>query len=243
MPDLFTFSNSKTAAIPSNARLAKEVRSLFLRGSLGFNSWAYLDFSARNDWSSALPKDNNSYLYPSVGGSIIFTEFIKNTNILNYGKIRASWAQVGSDLDPYQLQLNYALAADKFNGSSLMSTPDELVDPNIKPALSASFEVGFDLKFFQNRFGMSYTYYTENKVDEIISIDVSGASGFTKKKVNAGKILRSGHELTFDFTPLKQRNIEWIASLNLGKNKTEVDELFEGVDAFLNKRTPTFIGE
>ena len=162
---------------------------------------------------------------------------------LNYGKIRASWAQVGSDLDPYQLQLNYALAADKFNGSSLMSTPDELVDPNIKPALSASFEVGFDLKFFQNRFGMSYTYYTENKVDEIISIDVSGASGFTKKKVNAGKILRSGHELTFDFTPLKQRNIEWIASLNLGKNKTEVDELFEGVDAFLNKRTPTFIGE
>ena len=87
VPDLFTFSNSKTAAIPSNARLAKEVRSLFLRGSLGFNSWAYLDFSARNDWSSALPKDNNSYLYPSVGGSIIFTEFIKNTNILNYGKI------------------------------------------------------------------------------------------------------------------------------------------------------------
>lgn len=249
VPDLFTLANSKKqpfAAVINGAvdyRQYKRVNSLYARGSFGFKEMLYLEASVRNDWSSALPKNANSYLYPSFGLSFVFSELTGNSlPFLSYGKLRASWAQVGSDLDPYGLSLNYALGADQWNGNSLMGTPNTLVDPNIKPALSAAYELGGDLRFFQNRFGLSATYFNETKTDEILSVQVAGASGFTNKRINAGKIERNGFELSLDVTPVSTNDFNWNFGINFSHTKSYIAELAPGVDAIVQGNSTTFGG-
>ncbi len=241
VPDLFALPNSITTATVTQSRTLKEVRSAYARGSFGFKDMLYLEWSARNDWSSTLPKGNNSYFYPSVGGSFVFNDLLK-IPALSYGKLRASWAQVGSDLGPYRLDLNYSLGQNKWNGNGLMGTPNELVDPSLKPALSASFETGIDLRFFKNRLGMSLTYYKENKINEILSVPVTSASGFTSKLINAGELERSGVELQFDLVPIKTKNFSWNAILNFANNKSKIIALAEGVDAIVQDNSGAFSG-
>jgi hypothetical protein len=152
IPDYFALSNSSSTPSLSSYRSDKEIRSLYARGSFGYKDIIFLEGSVRNDRSSALPKDANSYTYPSIGTSFIFGDLIRNTvPALSFGKVRASWAQVGSDLSPYSLALNYTLASAKFGSSSYMGTPNTLVDANIKPALSSSYEFGLDLKFLKDK--------------------------------------------------------------------------------------------
>lgn len=241
VPDLFTLANSKTSPFSySNFRSKKEVRSLYARGSFGFNDFIYADWSVRNDWSSALPKNANSYLYPSVGMSFVFSELFSTTSsFLSYGKIRGSWAQVGSDLDAYQLALNYSVGTNQWNGNFLMGTPNELIDPNIKPSLSSAYELGFDLRFFTNKLALSATYYNESKVDEILSVPIADVSGFTSKKINAGQIDRHGVELQLQATPVRTSDLRWDMTLNFAKNTTEIIELADGIDAYIQE-TGTF---
>lgn len=238
VPDLFTLTNSKSPATFGSGRSFKTVNSLYGTGTFGFKDMLYVDFAARNDWSSALPKNANSYLYPSVGVSFLFSELL-GIRDLSFGKIRASWAQVGSDLGPYQLSLNYGVAANQWNGSFLMSTPDGLIDPNIKPSLSTAYEGGIDLKFLHNRVGLSATVYKENKIDEILSVPVSGASGFSAKNINAGRVERQGLELTLEGTPISSKKVNWNITFNWAKNETKIIELAEGIDAII-RETGTF---
>ena len=249
VPDLFTLANSKKQPFSSilngaaDYRQSKRVNSLYARGSFGLSELIYLEASVRNDWSSALPKNANSYLYPSVGLSFVFSELIGNAiPSLSYGKIRGSWAQVGSDLGPYQLSLNYALGADQWAGNSLMGTPNTLVDPNIKPALSSAVEGGLDLRFFQNRFGLSATYFDETKTDEILNVQVAGASGFTNKLINAGKIERNGIELSLDITPIVTNDFNWNFGINFARTNSKIVALAEGVDAIVQASGTTFSG-
>lgn len=241
VPDLFTLGNSiKQPFAFGNFRSNKEVRSLYARGSFGLKDMIFVDWSVRNDWSSALPVENNSYLYPSVGGSFVFSELTKDAlPFLSFGKIRGSWAQVGSDLDPYQLALTYGLGADQFNGNILMGTPNELVDPNIQPSLSSAIEFGVDLRFAKNRLGLSVTYYDESKTNEILSVSVAGASGFTSKKINAGQIDRSGVEIQLEAKPFATKNFSWDMNLNFARNTTQIVELADGINAFIAE-TGTF---
>lgn len=249
VPDLFSLANSRKQPFSAlggeyrglvDYRQNKRVNSVYARGSFGFKDLIYLEASVRNDWSSALPKDANSYLYPSIGGSFVFSELLNNAlPFLSYGKLRGSWAQVGSDLDPYRLSLNYSLAADQWNGNSLMGTPNTLVDPNIKPALSAAYEFGGDLRFFENKLGLSVTYFNETKTDEILNVQIAGASGFTNKLINAGKIERSGVEISLDVTPISTADLNWNFGINFARNKSYIAELAEGVDAIVQE-TGTF---
>ena len=241
VPDLFTLGNSfKQPFAFGNFRSNKEVRSLYARGSFGLKDMLFVDWSVRNDWSSALPVENNSYLYPSIGGSFVFSELTKNSlPFLSFGKIRGSWAQVGSDLDPYQLALTYGLGADQYNGNILMGTPNILVDPNIQPSLSSAIEFGVDLRFAKNRLGLSVTYYDESKVNEILEVSVAGASGFTGKKINAGQIDRHGVEIQLEAKPIATKDFSWDMNLNFAKNTTEIVELADGINAFIAE-TGTF---
>jgi TonB-linked SusC/RagA family outer membrane protein len=234
VPDYFALSNSVSTVSTNQFRSKKEVRSVYGSANLGYKDFLYLQASIRNDKSSALPLNANSYTYPSVGASIVFSEFLRTKlPALSYGKVRASWAQVGSDLDPYLLALNYSLDGDKFDGNALMNTPNALPDANIKPALSSSYEFGIDLKFLKDRYGVSATYYNEDKVDEIINVPIAGASGYTSKLINAGKLNRHGLELSFNATPVKSKNFTWNSILNWAKNTSTVDALAEGVDAII----------
>ncbi len=240
VPNLFALANSRNQASFSDYREFKRVNSFYGRGSFGFKEMLYLEWSARNDWSSALPKDANSYFYPSVGMSFVFSELTGTAlPFLSYGKFRASWAQVGSDLDPYRLSLNYSLGSLQFNGNPVMGTPNTLVDPNIQPSLSSAYEGGLDLRFFQNRLGLSATYFNEEKINEIISVAVTPASGFTTKLINAGKIKRDGIELALDATPITTGSFVWNLGVNFAKITSSIAELAEGVDAIVQE-TGTF---
>lgn len=215
IPDYFTLSNSQSAQALSSYRSDKEIRSVYARGSFGYKDLIFLEGSLRNDRSSALPKDANSYTYPSIGTSFVFGDLIRNTvPALSFGKLRASWAQVGSDLGPYSLALNYSLAGSKFGTYSMMGTPNTIVDPNIKPALSSSYEFGLDLKFFKDQLGLNVTYYNEDKINEIITVPISGASGFTSKLINAGKINRHGLEISLNATPVRTKDLTWTTTVN-----------------------------
>lgn len=225
VPDLYTISNTKSPSSFTNYREYKTVRSLYGRGNIGYKDFVYLDFSGRNDWSSALPVNNNSYFYPSVGASFLFSKFLTEIPALSYGKIRGGWAQVGSDLNPYSLDLLYAVGAQQYGTNILMDVPNTLPNSEIKPSLSSSYEAGIDLKFFNNRLGASFTYYKENKVNEILNVDISSSSGFTKKTINAGRLERNGIELTIDAIPVSINDFTWSTSLNLARNNSKVIEL------------------
>jgi TonB-linked SusC/RagA family outer membrane protein len=232
VPDLYTISNSKETFQYSNLRYEKVVRSLYGQGTLGYNNTFFLNFSLRNDWSSALPADANSYLYPMVGASFVFSELTESVlPFLSYGKVRASFAQVGSDLDPYQTALTYSLASNPWGSNPISSTPDKQVDPNIKPSLSSSTEYGLDLKFFENRVGISATYFTETKKDEILEVGITGSSGFSTRLINAGELERKGFELQIDGTPILTDDFRWDATLNYANIKSTIVELVPGVTA------------
>ncbi len=232
IPDLFTLSNSKSQPFYyENSRKKKEVISLYARAGMNWKDIVIFDFSVRNDVSSALPTGNNSYVYPSAGTSFIFTKFIqKSLPVLTFGKIRASYAQIGSDLDPYLTRLNYGLNAAQWNSNLLTSVPNRKIDENIKPSLSSSYELGMDLRFLKNRIGLNFTYYEQHNKNQIISAPISSVSGFTSTLINAGRIDRKGIEISLDGRPIVTKNFQWDISINLAKNKSTIVDLYPGVN-------------
>ena len=160
----------------------KQINSLYASASLGYRSTYYLEGTVRGDRSSTLPSSNNTYIYPSVSGSIVFTNFIKNSNIKNvfsFGKVRASWAKVGSDTDPYQLALNYATGKYSYPGFTIgMINNYTQPNSNLKPTMTSSYELGAELKFFNGRLGIDLTYYNQTSKDQIISLASSAPSGY-----------------------------------------------------------------
>lgn len=233
VPDLFTLSNSKTQPYDTyNYRSRKEVRSLYARGSFGYNSIVFLEWSLRNDWSSTLPAGKNSYLYPMVGTSFVFSEFLESSlPFLSFGKVRASWAQVGSDLAAYSTSQTYSVGSAQYEGNLTMATPDVLIDPNIKPSLSSSYELGMDLNFLHNRVRFSATYYDETKKDEILRVQVSGTSGYSSKYINAGELNRHGVELQLGATAVQTTDFSWDVTVNWAANRSKVVALVDGTNS------------
>jgi TonB-linked SusC/RagA family outer membrane protein len=225
MPDVFAFANAGIQPTPSTYVSKKEVRSIYAKASVGYENMLYLDASYRKDWSSALPANSNGYGYPSLGSSFIFSELLEDKEILSFGKIRAGWAQVGNDLDAYLIDPSYPLSTKTFRNLPLQYTQTSILDPNIKPAINTSSEFGFDTKFFKNRIGLNFTYYIENRKNEIIPISVSKGSGYDTFLTNAGESERKGVEITFNATPVKTEDFNWDFTFNFGKNKTTVISL------------------
>ena len=192
----------------------------------------YLGATIRNDWSSALPKTNNSYLYPSVSGSFVFSELLKNNNVLSFGKIRASVAQVGSDLLPYQTNFTYT-GGVPYGSTAAFSLPNTLINEDLRPALTTSYEIGLDLRFFNNRLGLDLTYYDQHAKDQILTLQVPGSSGFGFAVVNAGDIQSTGVELALSATIVEKSKFNWDVNLNIAKNESKVIALADGLDNFL----------
>ncbi len=222
MPDVFAFGNAGIQPTSQTYVSEKEVRSIYTKASVGYLNMLYLDATYRKDWSSALPSDKNGYGYPSVGASFIFSQLIENKSILSFGKVRAGWAQVGNDLDAYLIDPSYPMSSKTFRNLPLLYTKPSIVDPNIKPSINTSSELGFDTKFVDNRLGLNFTYYMENRKDEIIPISISKGSGSDTFLTNAGESERKGVEVTFTATPIKTTDFVWNLTVNYGQNKTTV---------------------
>ena len=212
----------------------KEVRSVYAMGSFGYKDTYFVDASIRNDISSTLPDDNNSYWYPSVSGSFVFSNLIKS-NTLSFGKLRTSYAIAGSDLSPYETAINYTTGTVYKAQASTVTTgyvPDKLKNPNIKPSFANSFEAGLELKFLKNRVGLDFTYYKQRNKNQIIDLSVSGASGFTSTVVNAGDIQNQGIELVLTGKPIVSKIFEWNATINYARNKSRINELYPGINVY-----------
>ena len=239
IPELYTISNALT-----NASLEyqswKRINSLFGSASLSWKSMVYLDFTLRNDWSSTLPETDNSYLYPSVSLAYVLTSMpaVKDLGWLSFAKIRGGYAKVGNDTDPYRTLLNYDNFYDAdgypyhFQPAALYTLPTTLNNPNLRPEMTNSAEIGGEFRFLDNRLGIDFTYYNKESLDQIIPVAVSGASGYSFQILNAGKITNKGIELFVTGTPVrtKDNKFEWTITANFAKNKNQVVELYPGID-------------
>ncbi|MUP46647.1 SusC/RagA family TonB-linked outer membrane protein [Gramella sp. BOM4] len=224
IPDVYTFANSREQVVPDAYVWEKQVNSLYGNLSVAYKDMLFLDTSLRKDYSSALFPDNNGYLYPSIGTSFIFSE-LTNNDWLSFGKVRASWAQLGSDVGALALNPVYPLDDYIYNGNALMYNQSQLVDPNIQPALNSSFEVGLDLRFFDSRVGINATYYNEERKDDIVPVSLSNGTGYSTFLTNAGVTTRDGVELVLNLAPFRSEDFAWDITFNYANNNTIVEEL------------------
>ena len=206
----------------------KKINSLYGSAELSYNDYVFLTMTARNDWSSTLPIDNNSYFYPSISGSFVFSDAFEVPAWLSFGKVRASWAEVGGDTNPYSLALTYSLRDSHLGQPRGGVAQGQIPLASLKPSSSVGIETGFDIRFMDNRLGVDFTYYTQSATDQILSTTISSASGFGSQVINAGEIKNSGVELLLTTTPFRAGDWRWDFDVNLSKNTNEVVDLVEG---------------
>lgn len=212
----------------------KEVRSVYGQVNLGYKSLLYLDITGRNDVSSTLHPDLRSYFYPSVSGSFIFSELIKeNTTWLTYGKLRASWAKVGGDTSPYQLSLEYGLKDFTLNGIPLgQISSNNAPKWDLKPTSTYSTEIGLEMKFLNNRLGFDLTLYQQRTVDQILALSLSKSTGYNNLMINAGEITNKGIELAINATPIQTKNFDWKSTFTFAQNVNKINELHEDLKTY-----------
>lgn len=233
VPEVYSITNSSVRQNVGDFRSNKRINSYFGAATLGFRDYLYLDLTARNDWSSTLPDDNNSYFYPSASLSFIFTDaFDLQANWLTYGKIRGGWTQVGNDTDPYQLQASY-VSVDPFGDVPGYSLSNTIPNIELRPESIESFEVGGELRFLENRLSLDVTYYTQTTTDQIMPVQISRASGFVEQVINAGEVKNNGIEIALKGTAIQTANLRWDINVNWSKNNNEVVALVEDLDALV----------
>jgi ferric enterobactin receptor len=191
----------------------------------------YLTATGRNDWSSTLPLDSRSYFYPSISGAFDFTQLLPRNTNLSFGKIRASWAQVGKDANPYSTitYVNPPISIGNFTGVGNQYTSG---NPDLKPEIQTSWEVGGELRFLNGRIGLDYTYYHSQTKNQIAQPRLSNADGYILTSINSGSVTNKGMEIALTGRPIVQKNFEWDATLNLSYNKGRLGTFLPGVAYF-----------
>ncbi|MEM8899009.1 MAG: SusC/RagA family TonB-linked outer membrane protein [Bacteroidota bacterium] len=225
---LYNVANNASTNTDRSRIEEKEVNSLFGALNLGFKGFLFLDVTARNDWSSTLPVENNSYFYPSFALSAVLTDMLGiQSDVLSFAKLRASWAEVGNDTDPYRLQQVF-IPRDAWNSSTpVFSENTTIANNELRPEKTTGFELGADVRLFNNRLGIDATYYNQTTTDQIIAISVSKATGYDSKVINAGEITNQGIEVMLYGTPVKtESGFQWDVTLNYARNVNEVVDLF-----------------
>jgi TonB-linked SusC/RagA family outer membrane protein len=234
VPYVYTISNSSVRPNVTDFKSQKRINSLFGAATFGFRDYLYLDVTGRNDWSSTLPIQNNSYFYPSASLSFVFTDaFDMNLNWLTYGKLRGGWTKVGNDTEPYQLQAVFN-AANPFGDRTSYSLSNTIPNTELKPEEIYSVEVGGELRFLNNRLGLDLTWYQQTAKNQILAADISRASGYTQQYINAGEIQNRGFEIALDATPVQNANFLWNLNVNWATNNNKVISLVDGLDSFIH---------
>ena len=217
----------------------KQINSAYGAVNLGWKDMLFLDATVRADQSSTLPGGNNIYVYPSVSGSFVFTELFDSGNAFPYGKVRLSWAQVGSDTDPYQLGLVYTKSKFTYPGYTIgYINNNTLPNKDLKPTMTDSFEVGLEARFLNGRIGLDFTYYMQNSKNQIMSMASSWTSGYNYRLINAGEIENNGVEIALNTRIIENKNWFWDVNLNFSKNNNKVKKLVDGMDMFELEKAP-----
>lgn len=224
--DLYTLTNSRDPLTSSNDFYRLRQYGLYGSIQLDYRRWAFLNITGRNDWSSTLPVDNNSYFYPSVTASVLLSEaFGWRSKAVNYLKIRGGWSQVGADANPYQLATVFT-SETVFNGNPLQSSSTIGMNPNLKPEKTSSIEAGFEAAFWDNRLCLDFTYYKTDSRNQILKLATTAASGYTSQVRNAGHIRNRGYEIQLGAVPIQtSKGFRWNLDLNYGANSSKVVKL------------------
>lgn len=231
-PDLFSLNNGPKDQLGITEFYShKKINSLY--GTLGINydGWAFLDATFRNDWSSALSKKNRSFFYPSVSVSWVISDMVNKIGKtmpewFTYAKVRASFAQVGNDMDPYQLYDTYTISS--IGGQPTADQGKIKYDADVRSELITSWEAGTELKFFNNRFGIDFAWYKTNAKRQLMNIPMNNLSGYESMKINAGNIQNTGIELMLNARPVETKDFSWDTQLNISRNKSKIIELLPG---------------
>ncbi|PAM93806.1 SusC/RagA family TonB-linked outer membrane protein [Flavobacterium sp. IR1] len=225
VPDLYTLTNSRDPLTSSNALSRLRVYSAYASAQFGYKNYAFLNLTARNDWSSTLPSNNRSYFYPSVNASVVLSDALNiKSNTLDYLKVRGGWSEVGNDADPYQLSTVYNFQA-AFDGNPIQTSSQKKLNENLKPETTRSTEFGLEASFWKNRLHFDAAYYNTNSFDQILEIKTTASSGYNSQLINAGKINNRGVEVQLDGSPVRTENFSWNVGLNYSKNISKVEVL------------------
>ena len=224
-PGLFNLSNSREIPRASNFRTHKRINSIYGNATFGFRDYLFLDVTARNDWSSTLPKDNNSYFYPSVSVSAVLSDmFNMSSTRTDYLKLRASYAEVGNDTDPYQTNA-ITFEGGAAEGNSINTISNTLGNVNLEPERIHSAEVGMEAGFFNGRLNFDVTYYQSRNEQQIVSIPLATESGFLNRVINVpAEITNKGLEVQLNVKPIKTPSFIWDINLNWAKNDNEISQ-------------------
>ncbi len=231
IPGLYTISNSSSSpALPLITDTRKMIKGIFTQASVGFKDTYFLEGTYRIDQSSALPKENNTYNYYSGSASLVLSNlpFLKNNETLTFGKLRASYAEVGSDTGANQLQNQY-FAQTGIN-SPVYAYNTTAKNANLKPERSKQTEAGFNLQFLKNRIGLDFAWFKNDSFDQILALPISYATGSNNQIQNAGNLRTTGLEFALNFTPIKMSKFKWDINVNWSNPITKVTALAPGVE-------------
>ncbi len=237
VPNLFALNNGKTNPTVDERYYQKRILSMYGTLQLNWDGYLFVDGSLRNDWSSTLSDENRSFVYPSVSTSLVITDMLEklNTNApawLTFARIRASVAQVGNSLNPYELYNTYRIGNDPL-GNTTATTNNILFDPNIQSEKITSREIGADIRFFNNRLGFDFTWYKSNATNQLLNLPMDPLSGYNFMKINAGDIQNKGIELMAHVKVFESKSgLNWLAQFNFSKNKNTIEALTEGITKY-----------
>ncbi|MCA6069472.1 SusC/RagA family TonB-linked outer membrane protein [Chryseobacterium sp. RG1] len=222
IPGLYNLNNGVENSLASNYESHAAVKSIFGSVSIGYKDLLFLEATGRNDWYSML---NKSGFYPSVTGSFVFSNVLKN-NWLSFGKVRAGWSSIAQGTTPYARE-TYVTFGSPFNGAPQYSNPNTAANPDIKPELKITQEVGLEARFLKNRLGFDVTYYQTKSKDLILAVPIDPATGYLFKTINAGEMTNKGIEAMVTVTPVRNENFSWDVTWNFARNRNKLVNLYQ----------------
>lgn len=232
IPNLFQLSNGTQKPGVGESYSHRKMNSLYGTVGVNYGGWIFLDATWRNDWTSTLAKHRRSFFYPSVSLSWVISDMVKEMpEWFTYAKVRASFAEVGNDMDPYSLYNTYSIGTDP-DGKPTAWAGSTLYNADVKNELIKSWEAGMDIRFFNNRLGLDFAYYKSNATNQLINLPMNSLSGYGSKKINAGDIQNEGVELMINARPIETKNFLWTTTVNVSHNKNKIIELADGVEEY-----------
>lgn len=237
VPGFFSYDNAANENKKfSSHQSRKRLVGVFGEFRADWKNTVFLTVTGRNDWTSTLPVENRSYFYPSVSGAIVFSQFLQDQGWLSpdspftFGKIRASWAKVGKDTNPYETGTILWPVGSYIGDKVGLGNSWSRGNPYLKPEMTKSTEIGLELRFFRNRLKFDYAYYTNDSYNQILSPRGPQSTGYIFCSINAGNVYNKGMELSISGTPIQTKDWTWETSLNMAGNRGTMDGLPKGMD-------------
>lgn len=232
VPNLFSLNNGVDKPTDVETFSHKKINSLYGTLQLNWDGYLFLDGTLRNDWSSSLARANRSFLYPSLSASLVLTDMLRKQHVrlpdwITFAKLRASLAQVGNDLEPYQLYSAYTVSKDPL-GATVANIDNIRYSDQVRSELIKSYELGMELRLFDGRFGLDLAWYRSNATNQLIRLPLDPGSGYDAKMINAGNIQNEGVELMLNADLIRSRDFRWSAQLNLSHNENRIIQLYDG---------------